>query len=158
MSKDLIYFYSISDWPQLSNFAVCNFKDKDGNVWKTNEHYYQAHKFKIGSPEWTQIRDAEGPLEALRLSRKHSKAVRADWEQIREKIMAKGLRMKFKIPLFETVLRSTGNRELIEDSPNPYWGSGSDGKGQNRLGILLMNLREEIVGPDLEKLKEYFNK
>jgi ribA/ribD-fused uncharacterized protein len=43
------------------------------------------------------------------------------------------------------VLLSTGDNTLIEDSPvDWYWGCGANGKGKNRLGILLMRLRDEL--------------
>jgi predicted NAD-dependent protein-ADP-ribosyltransferase YbiA (DUF1768 family) len=39
----------------------------------------------------------------------------------------------------------TGNEELVENSPyDYYWGVGRNGTGKNRLGILLMKLREEL--------------
>lgn len=39
----------------------------------------------------------------------------------------------------------TGNRELIEHTEKDrYWGDGGDGSGKNRLGFLLMKLRDEF--------------
>ena len=43
------------------------------------------------------------------------------------------------------LLLSTGDREIIEDSPlDSYWGCGKDGKGGNMLGKLLTRVRTEI--------------
>jgi len=43
------------------------------------------------------------------------------------------------------LLVETGDRELIENSPmGYYWGCGLTGAGKNRLGVLLMELREEL--------------
>ena len=43
------------------------------------------------------------------------------------------------------LLLSTGEAKLIEHTENDaYWGDGGDGKGKNYLGILLMQVREEI--------------
>jgi len=43
------------------------------------------------------------------------------------------------------LLLGTGHRELVEASPfDHYWGCGADGSGQNRLGRLLMKIREEF--------------
>ena len=43
------------------------------------------------------------------------------------------------------LLLSTSNWYLIEDSPyDSYWGIGSNGNGNNRLGFLLMKIREQL--------------
>lgn len=40
---------------------------------------------------------------------------------------------------------STGEAKIIEASPrDAYWGWGSDKKGKNMLGIILMRLREKL--------------
>jgi len=45
----------------------------------------------------------------------------------------------------EKKLISTGSAQLIElTSKDPYWGQSKDGKGSNRLGELLMSLRNEL--------------
>ncbi len=42
-------------------------------------------------------------------------------------------------------LVGTGSRELVEHSPHDsYWGDGQNGRGQNHLGRLLMEIRELI--------------
>ena len=39
-------------------------------------------------------------------------------------------------------LMKTGNRQIVERSPyDSFWGDGGDGTGENRLGTLLMDLR-----------------
>jgi ribA/ribD-fused uncharacterized protein len=59
--------------------------------------------------------------------------------------MSKALRAKFAAPALKTLLLSTGERPLVEDSPyDRYWGAGKDGRGKNRLGALLMELRDEL--------------
>ena len=43
------------------------------------------------------------------------------------------------------LLINTGDAFLIEASPvDSYWGEGKYGTGKNRLGILLMKLRDEL--------------
>ena len=40
---------------------------------------------------------------------------------------------------------STGEREIVEfHERDKYWGNGGDGSGKNRLGVLLMEVREEL--------------
>jgi predicted NAD-dependent protein-ADP-ribosyltransferase YbiA (DUF1768 family) len=43
------------------------------------------------------------------------------------------------------LLLGTGEAELVEHTRNDnYWGDGGDGTGKNRLGQLLIELREEL--------------
>ncbi len=45
------------------------------------------------------------------------------------------------------LLLGTGEAPLIEHTANDaYWGDGGDGSGKNRLGALLMRVREELRG------------
>ena len=40
-------------------------------------------------------------------------------------------------------LLETGDRKLIQHTDrDKYWGDGGNGKGENRLGVLLMRLRD----------------
>jgi ribA/ribD-fused uncharacterized protein len=41
------------------------------------------------------------------------------------------------------ILLSTKDAEIVENSPiDYYWGCGANGSGKNRLGIILMEVRE----------------
>lgn len=64
--------------------------------------------------------------------------------------MMKALRVKFNHNIdLKNKLINTGDVELVEDSPyDYYWGVGRKGTGKNRLGILLMELRQEFIGSD----------
>ncbi len=42
------------------------------------------------------------------------------------------------------MLISSIRRTLVEDTNNPVWGRSPDGKGENRLGLLLMQLRQKL--------------
>ncbi len=63
---------------------------------------------------------------------------------IKETIMRKAILAKFQAhPEIKKILIETENEIIIENSPfDHYWGIGQNGEGQNRLGILLMELRE----------------
>ena len=42
-------------------------------------------------------------------------------------------------------LLDTGHRLLIEHTSNDsYWGDGGDGRGKNKLGRILMEVREQL--------------
>ena len=45
---------------------------------------------------------------------------------------------------FNNALRETGGRLLEENTKNSYWGRGHDGASQNRLCVLLMQLRQHL--------------
>jgi N-glycosidase YbiA len=48
------------------------------------------------------------------------------------------------VDLRETLL-ATGDSTIIEHTENDaYWGDGSDGSGKNRLGEILMRVREVL--------------
>jgi len=72
--------------------------------------------------------------------------LRPDWEDVKFKVMGQLLREKFTEHAdLGKKLIATGTRELIEGN---YWGDRiwgvCDGEGENRLGKLLMEIREEL--------------
>ncbi len=126
--------------------------------WRSMEHYYQAAKF-CGTLEKECIRSADTPGKAKQQGRliKATFLGKAAWNAMRLEVMEKGLRSKFDPPahslnlFLKHALLDTGNRELIEDTADPFWGRGRNGKGLNMLGKLLMKIRAELRG---EKLPE----
>ena len=73
--------------------------------------------------------------------------MRPDWEDVKEKVMKEGLKLKFRQnPHLLERLMSTGNRIIYQHTEyNDYWGDGGGlGRGKNRLGVLLMEVREEF--------------
>ncbi|MDX2248848.1 MAG: NADAR family protein [Bacteroidia bacterium] len=117
----------------------------DGHTWPTSEHYYQSRKF-TEPEEQLIIRNLEDPIEAWRMTRRMAEKVRPDWDSVKEVFMKKALWAKTiqHEEVLQTLL-STGDLYLVEDAADdPYWGVGEDGKGQNRLGILWMEVRKMI--------------
>ena len=109
----------------------------------TVEHFYQAMK-TTNSLEREIIRMTSSPHRARRAGQKI--ALRPDWEEIKVEVMRWALKKKFtQNPRLRDALVKTGNAELIEDAPwDKFWGDGGNGDGQNMLGKLLMELREEL--------------
>jgi ribA/ribD-fused uncharacterized protein len=140
----VIYFFNRDDkYFEFSNFAGFGF-ELNGFHWRTMEHYFQAMKFE-GTPQFERILNAGSPKQAKDLGQSRAYPVRRDWDLIKDDIMLAGLREKFKIPELSALLLSTGKKTLIENSPyDKYWGIGPNGKCKNRLGTLLMQLREEL--------------
>jgi ribA/ribD-fused uncharacterized protein len=114
-------------------------------IWPTSEHYFQAQKF-AGGPSGEEIRRAASPRIAARMGRSRQRPLRADWERVKDDVMLEALRAKFgqheelrKLPL------DTGELELVEHAAKDRtWADGGDGRGLNRLGILLMKVRAEL--------------
>lgn len=113
-----------------------------GIVYPTTEHYFQACKTS-GPEEHEMIRNLLTPGEA-KVAGRHVKLI-IEWEEVKEEYMLIALRAKFtQHPDLREKLLSTGDAVLHEDSPwDKYWGYAK-GKGQDRLGKLLMLVREEL--------------
>ncbi|NYZ49218.1 N-glycosidase YbiA, partial [Escherichia coli] len=73
--------------------------------------------------------------------------LRKNWESVKEQVMRKALRAKFEQhPELRALLLATAPAKLVEHTENDaYWGDGGNGKGKNRLGYLLMELREQLA-------------
>ena len=69
---------------------------------------------------------------------------REDWHLIRERVLYRLMKQKFSNPGLKQRLLATGDAVLIHvDKEDLYWGKNYAGKGENRLGVLLMQLRDE---------------
>jgi ribA/ribD-fused uncharacterized protein len=145
VSSSRIYFYG----PEDNNGWLSTFSEHpiliDASRWPTVEHFFQAQKFDDLELRET-IRLSESPAEAKRLGRFFKAERRLEWEQVKEDVMMRALRAKFEQhPVLAAKLIETNDIELLEDSPDDfYWGIGSNGRGLNRLGHLLMKVRSEL--------------
>lgn len=141
----VIWFYGTHDaYGAFSNFARYSITLR-GKVWPTTEHYFQAQKF-AGTAYEGAILHAVSPTIAARLGRSRAYPLRADWEEVKDKIMLDALRAKFtQHTELRELLLSTGDARLVEHTTNDrYWADGGDGSGKNRLGVLLMRVRDEL--------------
>ena len=141
-----LYFYSTREpFGEFSNFSAHGVKI-DGQYWPTTEHYFQAQKFDDGAYR-EKIRGAHSPKQAAEWGRSRAVPLRSDWEEIKEDVMYQAVRAKFEAHAdLKMLLLSTGAEEIIENAPGDYyWGCGKDGNGKNRLGVLLMRVREELA-------------
>jgi hypothetical protein len=126
--------------------------DAGKQTWPTVEHYYQAMKFPV-DPAWQEeIRLAPSTTKAKQMGADAAHPARGDWGQIKDAVMKTALLAKFQQnpPLLAT-LQSTGDRPLVDLSTgDPYWSAGPKGRGRNRLGTLLAEVRTALkdVRPD----------
>ena len=90
-----------------------------------------------------KIAQATKPVTAKKMGRRVN--LRKDWEDVKIQVMEKGLRLKFQDPTLRKKLLATGDEELVEGNPwgDRYWGV-CNGSGKNKLGKLLMKIREEL--------------
>lgn len=141
-----ILFYRVNEpYGEFSNFSRHTLHLK-GQLWRTVEHYFQAQKF-AGTRHEEEIRLAATPMVAASMGRERKRPLRKDWEEVKESIMAEALRAKFtQHKELKARLLNTGSAKLEEHTANDrYWADGGDGTGENRLGILLMELRSALA-------------
>jgi len=116
----------------------------DGAPYPTLEHVFQAAK-ATQEHERQEIRDAPTPAKAKRRGRRLSLA--DDWEARRVDVMRALLADKFtRHPDLGARLVATGTRRLVEANTrgDRFW-DVCDGRGHNRLGRLLMDLRAQLA-------------
>ncbi len=144
MGEPIKFYQQNRAYGFFSNFAAYPIYLKD-KLWPTSEHYFQAQKF-AGTPYEDEIRQAKTPKLAAQMGRDRSKPLRSDWEVMKEAVMKEALYAKFtQHPDLTTQLLATGQAPLVEHTQNDrYWGDGGDGTGKNRLGQLLVELREQL--------------
>ncbi|MBY0523058.1 MAG: NADAR family protein [Gemmataceae bacterium] len=141
----VIKFYGTSsEHGCFSNFAHYPIRLK-GKTWPTNEHYFQAQKFP-GTDYQEEIRQAKSPAKAKGMGRSRKFKLRRDWEAVKDAIMREAVLAKFtQHEDIQAILLATGDAAIVENSPtDDYWGDGSDGHGKNKLGRILMSVREEL--------------
>jgi hypothetical protein len=149
-----IYFYSAREEPYgcFSNFSHHGF-ELEGLWWKTSEHYFQSQKF-VGTIYLAKICQLSSPGEAAKMGRDRTLPLREDWEEVKDNVMKKALLAKFFTHKnLGDLLISTQNELIVENSPiDYYWGCGKDGSGKNRLGELLMEVRDILSEREPEDL------
>jgi ribA/ribD-fused uncharacterized protein len=125
----------------LSNFWLIPIR-LGGVVYPSTEHAYQAAK-TLDNEARAAIAAEPSPGRAKRLG--SAVALRDDWEAIKVDVMLACLRQKFSRPDLREKLLSTGDTVLVEGNHwgDTFWGV-CRGVGENTLGRLLMQVRDEL--------------
>lgn len=117
-----------------------------GEAFPTAEHAYQAARILPG-PERDAIKHATSPMNAWREGQKYKH--RADlavpgFDKLA--IMEEIFRAKLEQhPDIADVLRESGTATLEKNiESDAYWGTGPDGRGENQMGKIWMELRAEL--------------
>ena len=152
-SEDVFAFFG-SLCP-LSNFHNSPFQIGQEN-YRWMEEFLFARKAEFANDEVARqkIRDAKTPAECKWIGR-NIKVDYKKWNPQEIQVMTKGLHEKFsQNKNLKEYLLNTGKKTLVEASPSDrFWGSGAGlGKantlvgwnGKNKLGELLMTLREQF--------------
>lgn len=127
----------------LSNFWPSPIFYKEKN-WPTAEHAYQAMKSKNESDHWDIIIQAKTPYDAKKMGK--NLPIRNDWNSIKEHVMYEIVYCKFsQNEILKKLLLNTKNSYIEETNHwgDTFWGV-CDGVGKNKLGNILMKIREEL--------------
>lgn len=140
------------DYRFLSNFQLCDI-EFEGHIYKSTEHAFQAAKTII-EEERTMIRDAVSPGKAKRLGAPPHKGgkitMRPGWDEMKYDVMYQLCLQKFEKHLeLRKLLLATGDAPLLEGNnwSDRIWGCemvGGQWKGMNKLGEILMRIRNEL--------------
>jgi ribA/ribD-fused uncharacterized protein len=112
----------------------------------TSEAVYHWEKFPDYPNIQNEIRTSISAHEAYKIASRFISLRRPDWDEVKVDIMRSIL--KSKVLQHEYVRRKlldTGNRKLVENSwRDDFWGWGPNKDGQNHLGKLWMEIRDEL--------------
>ena len=125
----------------LSNFYHVDVK-YDGIVYNNTEAAFQAQKV-LDDSEKLSFSNLS-PRKAKKLGREVK--LREDWRDVKDNYMYEICKAKFtQHEDLAKKLLQTGDEELVEGNRwnDTYWGV-CNGKGENRLGKILMRVRDEL--------------
>lgn len=140
-SNDLENVYQVFSFYAETPFEV------DEKEYPTLEHFYQSQKYVGVDDAYAElVRKASSPRKARLLGRDKAHPERADFRKNKEAILMRGLEAKFKQnEEIEALLMISGDAEIFDmNEKDALWGVGPTGDGENRLGKLIMELRERI--------------
>ena len=125
-------------WPQRLVYK--------GVAFRSGEHIFQCGK-AMNQQDFISIRDANLAVDARKIGHSLPKErIRPDWDTYKIRRMKEILMCKYtQSQDLRNLLVSTEDKVLIHTAPwDAFWGSGKDGKGQNRLGKMTMEVRTVI--------------
>ena len=130
----------------LAAFPIKMYVDGAEYVFPTVEHYYQAMKFYANDTRFSVVLELQNPDDARLITKTPEYRVnrRCGFDDMKFSIMEDALRAKFiQNKNAADLLLSTGDAELVKSCAVCYkcgFGRG----GNNRLGKMLMKIRDEL--------------
>jgi ribA/ribD-fused uncharacterized protein len=127
------------------------------------EFYFQYFKCALHAATLSKIEQAElhirlteqrenalfsDPNEAYQVGRQFILQGDAltQWDTIKKGVMCAAIYAKFsQHPHLGEKLKATASAPLVQLKTDPIWGPGFDGKGQNLLGVCLMDVRQALI-------------
>lgn len=118
----------------------------------TVEHYFHACK-ACSEADFLWVLAAPTAASAKRRGDRRGEGgrkitLRPDWEAVKTLVMRRACMGKYSMPRYQPVLRQTGTRVLVENSPSDFIWGGRDATGgwggRNLLGIVLMEVRAAL--------------
>ncbi len=137
----------------LSDFPIKMMVDGREYTFPTVEHYYQAMKFYADDSRFGVILSFKNPDDARLITKTPEYKVnrRIGFDDMKFSIMENGLRAKFtQNKDAADLLLSTGDAMLIK-SCDVCYKCGFGRGGNNRLGKMLMQIREELNADKMRK-------
>jgi len=120
----------------------------NGNSFRSVEHYFQSRKhLPHNKPHALSITLAPDAFFAKTLGgQRTALGICPKWESIKVHTMNTAIRAKFsQHQHLHTLLISTADATLIEATNDSFWGRGKDGHGQNKMGLILMEIRATLL-------------
>ena len=133
----------------LSNL-YCSDMTIDSKLYYHVEGYYQSQRYSgIDDKAAEHIRNIVSPILANKAVTKYlmSNDREIEWKTgLKNSVMKRAIFVKFLTNSeLAKKLVDTGDAILIENNPNdPYWSGGIDGKGDNNVGKILMEVRDVL--------------
>jgi len=138
------------DFGFLSNFSPHKFRDEEGTLWQTVEHYYQAMK-TTDLVDQGRIWSATTPGRAKKIGQ--TVTLRNDWKDKKFEYMFDAVSWKFlqNKDIMDLLIQTDGYK-LVEGNHwhDNIWGDCKCSKcenipGENWLGKVLIQLREGFI-------------
>ena len=155
MKPIIFYGHTRGKYISFSNFYPAPFTIDD-ITYKWSEQYIMAQKARLFDPDMTEkIMTAESPAKCKRLGRQVKNFDAEAWGSKCEDMVYPGILEKFRQNEdIKEVLLSTGDA-LLAEAKDKEWGCGlykkdaekidpAEWPGKNRLGRLLMRVRDEL--------------
>ncbi|MGD9210356.1 MAG: NADAR family protein [Desulfobacteraceae bacterium] len=127
----------------FSNLAVIPFT-LDGFTWHSAEQFFQAAKF-TDNEIIQKIKSCENPFRCAAIGQTRRFKLRKDWEQVKVSVMERAIRARFnQHPKLAEILKRSEDKLYDISAADSFWGIGSDGRGKNMTGEILMKIRDEL--------------
>ena len=145
-----LYFYRAYKTGRISglpNFSRHQVTIPDLGTFPTAEAAFQASKNPTNKDYIEMQKNSKSPVHSKHIGK--SVYLRKDWEEVKDSVMYEILRCKFEQntdAYFNLV--NTCIRPLVSHTSDPYWGTGLNGLGENKMGKVLSDLRESLLNSE----------